>query len=120
MPKIEQWSEQLALAGRSWVVRHEAEAKIRALEAENAELLRQVNEEHDTDETLLAALITATLCRLPAEVVGDGEWDRYRDAHGKEWLGQHRAFGGWLAGRITAALERERGLVASDPRRVFP
>lgn len=67
MPKIEQWSEQLALAGRSWVVRHEAEAKIRALEAENAELLRQVNEEHDTDETLLAALITATLCRLPAD-----------------------------------------------------
>lgn len=38
MTKIEQWSEQLALGGKSWVVRHEAEAKLRALEAKVVEL----------------------------------------------------------------------------------
>ena len=74
------------------------------LKARVADLERQIDEEHDTDETLLGALITATLCRLPAEVVGDGDWERYREEHGKKWLGDHRAFGGWLSGRITDAL----------------
>lgn len=38
MRTIEQWSEQLALGGKSWVIRHEAEEKLRALEAKVAEL----------------------------------------------------------------------------------
>ena len=80
----------------------------RALLDENERLRAQLDEEHDTDRTLLHTLITATLCRLPTEIVGERSWDIYLEENRDKWLGDHRAFGGWLSGRITDAINAAR------------
>lgn len=106
----EEWysaTDGYAPHGADITARWHAGQRIKELEAENAALEAEAQREHETDETLLSALITETLCRLPAEIVAD-DWERHREEHLKGWLGQHRAFGGWLSGQITAALDRER------------
>ena len=85
-----------------------------------AELEREVEELRDRDRTADDArgnLLLQTICRLP-DVLTAGDWHEWLDAHRHQWLNDDRAFGGWIAERLSAHMtrvERER----DEARRMF-
>lgn len=78
-----------------------------------AELEREVEELRDDARTADDArgnLLLQTICRLP-DVLTTGDWQEWIDEHRHQWLNDDRAFGGWVAERLSAHMtrvERER------------
>ena len=82
------------------------DARIAELEREVEELLNDARTADDARGNLLLQ----TICRLP-DVLTTGDWQEWLDAHRHQWLNDDRAFGGWIAERLSAHMtrvERER------------
>jgi outer membrane murein-binding lipoprotein Lpp len=85
-----------------------------------AELEREVEELRDDARTADDArgnLLLQTICRLP-DVLTTGDWQEWLDEHRHQWLNDDRAFGGWVAERLSAHMtrvERER----DEARRLY-
>lgn len=81
---------------------HMALERIAARLAQQDETLSELDEvarDHQLD------VMRNVMCRLP-DVLVEGDWQLWYDAHRNEWLSEPRAFGGWIAQRLGDTLAR--------------